>query len=57
MADKQAGSGADKNVSRPKKMSLQDMLDGVLASESDESDCDLDIDFRDSSMGEVTDTD
>ena len=35
MASKQGGSRADKNVSRPEKLSLQDMLDGVLASESD----------------------
>ncbi len=57
MASKQGGSGADKNASRPKKLSLQDMLDGVLASESEESDCDPDVGFRDSSMDELTDTD
>lgn len=57
MAEKQDYSANSKSAARPKKLSLQDVLHAVWDSESDESDVDLESDFRESSMEEESDSD
>ena len=57
MAEFQGKCTDPKSAVRPKKLSLEDVLHAVLDSGSDESDLDLESDFRESSIEEESDSD